>query len=160
MAEQWKDCPKYWKFYAVSDLGNVLSKRRSKLLRPTLNKEGYVQYVFSIDAQKKNIMGHQLVTAAFIGPCPIGQIPLHNNGVRHDNRLTNLRYGTFKDNTADAIQHGTLCVGSRNHLSKLTEQDVLTTRSMSGTNIEIAKLFNVSEGNISMIKNFVTWKHV
>jgi hypothetical protein len=160
MAERWIDCVGYEPFYEVSDLGNVRSKRRNRMLKKTINKEGYVQYLFSVNARKKNIMGHQLVTTAFIGPCPSGHIPLHNNGVRHYNRLTNLRYGTFKDNTADAIQHGTLCVGVRNHLSKLTEQEVLTIRSMSGTNVQIAKLFNVTKGNVSQIRNRVTWKHI
>lgn len=41
---------------------------------------------------------HQIVLEAFCGPCPDGMEVLHGNGIRTDNRLSNLRYGTRSEN--------------------------------------------------------------
>ena len=58
---------------------------------------------------------HQIVLEAFCGPCPDGMEVLHGNGIRTDNRLSNLRYGTRSENNADSIRHGTHPHSSKTH---------------------------------------------
>lgn len=48
---------------------------------------------------------HSLVLAAFIGPRPKGACVRHLNDVRHDNRLANLTYGSYRDNSQDALRN-------------------------------------------------------
>lgn len=55
----------------------------------------------------KMTMVHVLVAAAFLGPRPDGMQVRHADGDRFNNHLSNLCYGTSKDNTDDAIRHGT-----------------------------------------------------
>lgn len=50
---------------------------------------------------------HVLVAAAFLGPRPNGIVVRHGDGVKTNNKLENLCYGTPLDNTHDAIRHGT-----------------------------------------------------
>ncbi len=50
---------------------------------------------------------HRLVLEAFIGQCPDGMECCHNNGVRNDNRLSNLRWDTTSANMFDKQRHGT-----------------------------------------------------
>jgi hypothetical protein len=45
--------------------------------------------------------------AAHVGPRPDGMQVCHNNGLRTDNRLSNLRYDTASGNMRDRILHGT-----------------------------------------------------
>lgn len=52
-------------------------------------------------------MLHLLVAAAFIGPRPPGKIVRHLDGNRKNPRWGNLAYGTYAENTQDAIAHGT-----------------------------------------------------
>lgn len=47
-------------------------------------------------------MMHQLVAHVFLGPCPHGMEPNHKDGVRSNNKATNLEYLTRRDN----ILHG------------------------------------------------------
>jgi hypothetical protein len=49
---------------------------------------------------------HQLVLLAFRGPCPPGKESRHMNDIPGDNRLTNLRYGTRRQNMLDKIRNG------------------------------------------------------
>src|SRR5690606_17793610 len=50
---------------------------------------------------------HRLVLKAFDGPPPRGHEALHANGVRDDNRLENLSWGTHSENQLDQVDHGT-----------------------------------------------------
>jgi hypothetical protein len=59
----------------------------------------------------------------FRGEAPEGCQTRHLNGVRSDNRSTNLGWGTAKVNCADRIAHGTSVHGARNPTAKLTEVD-------------------------------------
>jgi hypothetical protein len=52
---------------------------------------------------------------AFIGPTPEGKEILHNNDVKTDCSLSNLRFGTRKDNHADQVRNGKLGRGWRNY---------------------------------------------
>lgn len=50
---------------------------------------------------------HRLVLAAFrLRPEPEGKLGLHKNGDPRDNRLENLRYGSYGENLADQYAHG------------------------------------------------------
>ena len=161
MVEIWKDVPGFEGYYEVSDLGNVRRLGKSKLLKKTVNKDGYHQYCFSVMGKHFNVCGHQLVALAFIGPRPQGMIPLHKDGNSTNNTPGNLRYGTNKENTADAVKHGTLPMGQSHGMSKLTEQQVSAIRASSGiTQNELAALYRVSNGLISQIKSRRIWKHL
>jgi hypothetical protein len=50
---------------------------------------------------------HTLVLEAFVGPRPPGLVACHGNGDHFDNRLRNLRWGTYSDNAYDQVRHGT-----------------------------------------------------
>lgn len=49
---------------------------------------------------------HDLVLTAFVGPRPAGSLGLHWNDIPTDNRLENLRWGTKRDNSLDALRNG------------------------------------------------------
>lgn len=111
--EEWKDVVGFETGYQVSNLGGFRSKDRlgsdgrkwkGRVLKPW-RKDGY--RIASLPGGYK-IGVHRLVCAAFHGPAPEGKpFALHANGVRDDNRATNIRWGSYEDNVADALQHGT-----------------------------------------------------
>ena len=53
----------------------------------------------------------------------------HDNGQKTDCRLSNLRWDTPKNNSADRVRHGTAHVRSRCHNAKLTEDQVRAIRA-------------------------------
>lgn len=77
------------------------------VLRPSITKKGYRNYVLCVNGTKKYCQGHRLVLQAFVGPCPEGMEACHNNGNPADNRLENLRWDTPSSNALDKVKHGT-----------------------------------------------------
>ena len=111
----WKAIPGYEGFYEVSDQGEVRALermtrngrvRKQRVLKPGYDRGGYLKIDLSRDNKQTSRTIHSLVTEAFLGP-PNGLQCRHENGIRNDNRLQNLNYGTAKENAADRARHGT-----------------------------------------------------
>lgn len=73
-----------------------------------------------------------------------------------------LLWGTNKQNTHDAIEHGTIARGERVGTSKLTELQMLEIRALCGTmsQTKIAARFGVSQTLVSLINSRGRWSHV
>lgn len=119
--------------YEISDQGQVKSlarlslqgaMRRERILKPDANWAGYYHVRLALDGVKHARLVHRLVLLAFKGTCPEGQQARHLNGVRSDNRLDNLEWGTIEENRADQKRHGTGIQGTRNPKAKLNEVDL------------------------------------
>lgn len=82
----------------VSNLGQVKNKKGTILRLSVCKRSGYIQMVFKINDVYKNIAIHTLVAQAFI-PNPENKPFInHKNGIRHDNRVVNLKWATPKEN--------------------------------------------------------------
>lgn len=153
-------------YYCVGTNGLVFSKRQSKNewreLNQQLNNRGYLEVKITYDngyvATRKV---HQLVLEAFVGPCPEYMEVCHINGIKTDNRLSNLTYGTKSENFKTRLI-GTK--GEKHGMSILTEKDVLEIRRLGEetdlTQKEIGDLFGVDRGTVSKIICRTTWKHI
>lgn len=107
---------------------------------------------------------HRLVAESFLGPCPDGLEVCHNDGNPANNHISNLRYGTRKENTEDSRRHGTMRVGEDRHTSKLTEAQVAAVVNAAysgwGHAARMARQLGVSPNTIYDILNGRTWTHV
>ena len=170
MAEEWRDVPGYEGKYQVSNKGRVRSldrwvkngkksKRfhRGGILKHSLSTVGY-PYISLTEGRKTSI--HRLVLEVFVGPCPKGMETRHLNGIRTDNRLENLCWGTNMENHQDKIRHGNSIRGEKSWSSKLTETDILEIRNMLKQGIVhrvIAEQYGVGRRTIGDIANNACW---
>lgn len=171
--EEWREIAGYPN-YQVSNMGRVRSNRLRgskidsvsnwKLLNPAIGNQGYRTMKISRDGKAKTVSVHILVLETFVGPCPDGLEACHFNGIRNDNRLCNLRWDTRKNNAHDRRKHGTLIMGERQHLAKLTESQVIEIKCLINegelSEREIGRRYSVSRGAIQAIAQGVNWKHV
>lgn len=135
--EQWRPVAGYETEYAVSNLGRVKrlivsqSRRRypaGYMLKSHILPNGYAQ----CSLHHRSVYIHQLVAAAFIGPCPDGHEVNHKNLKRSDNRADNLEYLTRSQNNKHSYQHGRKAhsrYGEANHNTKLSADDVRIIRA-------------------------------
>lgn len=121
MSEMWAPVPGYEGLYEVSSLGrvrsldrvveirglNLLRPLRGRVLKPKYTPCGYLQVALSAENKQRYAYIHTLVCEAFIGPRPSkGHQVDHINADRTDNRLSNLRWVTVKENHANPITRG------------------------------------------------------
>ena len=72
-----------------------------------------------------------------------------------------LRTGTHQDNTDDKVSRDRQARGNHNGRAKLTEQDVLDIRAISGmTQQAIADRYGVTKMAINFIINRKNWNHI
>jgi hypothetical protein len=153
--------------YLVSHTGKVWSKNRRKFLK--LHTTGmYPSVVLCKDGNTKEFRIHRLVLEAFIGSRPVGMGCRHLDGDRTNNKLSNLKWGTQKENMADMFQHGTdnYLKGEQRVGAKLTDPKVVlmrllyTNKWLQFRQWELAELFGVSAFTVSCIVRWKKWKHI
>lgn len=158
--EIWKDAAGFENYYEASNLGNIRRKGKVKNLTKVRDKDGYVVHCFSVDAKRHNVFAHSIVLQTFVGPRPADYVSRHKDGVRHNNVLTNLEYGTAAENSADMLKHNTQAKGENCARSKLSEKEVLEIRASIEPKAVLASRYNVTLGNIYSIQKRLTWKHI
>lgn len=146
----------------VSDHGDVIRRRPSGWCykASTVISNGYVL----TQIHKKNISVHRLVLEAFYMPRPPGMVCRHLDGNPQNNHIDNLDWGTYKDNAADRVVHGTDFKGMRHPMSKLTNADVIDIRTRHAWGDcdinRLAEQHNVHPKTIDNIIRRKTWKHI
>jgi len=178
--ENWCDVPGFEKAYQVSSEGRIRSLDRmvtdsigrkklmiGTLLKQNTNRGGYHHVGLCNSGKTHTKTVHQLVMAAFSGPCPENQEVMHLDGVRTNNKLCNLRYGSRSCNSAFTIDHGTVCSGSlfsgeNNSLAKFTNNQAGEIRRVWATDgvtkAALAREYNVSRPTIRRIINNKSYK--
>lgn len=162
MKEAWKDTIGFEHLYMISNLGNIFSKTKLKIMRLEVNNYGYKRVGLYKNGIYYNKTVHRLVIEAFYGPSKL-QVN-HKNGIKSDNRLENLEYCTQKQNNKHAWDTGLSkhMYGENARYVKLTQKEVdeikLLLKEGRLYQREIAKLYRVSRGTICAIKCNKTWR--
>lgn len=148
--EQWLPIAEYPN-YLISSEGRLARSGFSRRPVPVHECRGYLRVTLTSNSKSRAIAVHRLVLEAFIGPCPEGYIGLHNNDDRRDNRVTNLRWGTYKENSADAKRNGRV---------KVADEIVRSLRSSTKTDLELAQEMNMSETAVFNARYAISYRHV
>ena len=95
-----KDFPNYY----ITDTGDVYSRSyrntgRIKKLKPSLTKHGYLQVCLYYGDKSKRFRIHQLVAETFLLNPENKPCINHINGQKDDNRVENLEFCTYSENT-------------------------------------------------------------
>lgn len=161
-------------YYQVSSLGRVRSvdrvvtqksrwgiqnrTMRGKPLKLNSCTNQYRSVTLSRPNKKpESHLVHRLVAFAFHGHPPLGYEVCHTNGIRTDNRSVNLRWDSRASNHKDKLSHGTDSRGEKNSMCKLNIQKILEIRVSTLTLKELSKMYGVTEGTVSQIRNFKSW---
>jgi len=177
--------------YFVSSDGQVFSSRRSKHLRPMkpwLNNKGYKIVGITYEGVGHRVLVHRLVALVFLGfeASPSLEVR-HLDGNQGNCHVSNLAWGTHKENMQDMVRHGTQGAsrhpermargdrhgsktkpervprGETSGTAKITEDKVRLLRATydETQNIsESARMVGIPRGAAKCVIQGKTWKHV
>lgn len=174
--ENWEPVVGHEGSYEVSDLGRVRSisrtmsvpsgngrlyerSLRGRVLKLSMDRGGYLACCLWFGHVRRIARAHVLVLEAFVGARPDGRFGCHRDGNPANNSVSNLYWGTQKENMQDAIRHGTMRRGERISFSKLKASEVVDIRRMrsDASQSELSRRFGVTQSHISRIQNFRAW---
>lgn len=159
--------------YFANENGDIISYRTSgrysyvsdipHILKPSFTKTGYAIVNLRNKNGYKNEYIHRLVLEAFIGECPPGHQACHNNDKKSDNRLSNLRWDTHRNNQRDMVKNGNSVKGEKNPQHKLTSSQVIEIRKRIFNGempTKVAKKFGISYRHLWTISANKRWIHL
>lgn len=109
----WKPIPEYEGYYEVSSDGEIRSVNRyvnnrnslvvGRVMRLNTGPSGYLQVGLCKDGKRKNFKVHKIVANVFIPNTDNKPCIDHINTDRTDNRASNLRWVTLKENSSNPL---------------------------------------------------------
>ncbi len=97
-----KDYPNY----TIDEYGKIYNCKHKRFIKPYLNKIGYYQIRLTNEKGTKKLYLHRLLAINFIDNSLNKSCINHINGIKSDNRLENLEWATYSENSKHACKTG------------------------------------------------------
>jgi len=152
--------------YSASESGNIYSHKWNKfrLIKPRMMNGYWFVTILNKDSKKKTIAVHRLTLTAFKGEPPFFKnVCRHINGNRTDNHVSNLKWGTHKENSDDRTAHGRKPMGEKTKSNSLLSYQIIDIFNLyvDGLSIKkISKILKVSATTIQKILLRKSWPHI
>lgn len=170
--ESWEYVPETEKRYMVSNYGRIKSfmydKDKGRIMSPSLTNNFYTIRL-KINKEDRAFFIHKLVADLWVSK----PSDAHNHVIHHDwnsrnNHYINLKWATKAEVIERIAKHQREKISSPHYIkqinhSKLKEKDVVLLKTMlqrGVPHVKIAKLFCISDMQVSRIKRGENWGHI
>lgn len=143
----------------VSNCGtSVIDTLTDRPVTISYSSGGYRIVIIPRQNQKKEYL-HRLVLMAHAGMPEDGQIARHLDGNAMNNNIENLAWGTPRENSIDALRHGTARTCA--FVDPDMIRDIRRRYHIDGmSQSALAAVYGVSQTTIGKIVRFDSWQHV
>jgi len=152
-------------FYKIYSDGKIYSIKLKKYISGHKNKRGYFSYTLYNKKGKRTHKGlHQLLAIAFIPNPNNHEVVRHLDDNKNNNSLSNLKWGTIKENIEDAIRNNVFVIpdNSKKWLVKTPKGNVVKIINLTNfcmkNNLTKQNLHKTYTGERKHHKNYVLLK--
>jgi hypothetical protein len=149
--EEWRPVPGFTA--EASNLGRIKGPS-GEVLKPYAAPSGHLHVLI----RRKKLRVHHAVLLAFGFARPDGLCCRHLDDDPANNRLDNLRWGTWQENAEDAIRNGRIRHGEAKHGSRLTTAQVFEIRDDRRASRIVGADYGVSHTAILRIRRGDRWR--
>jgi hypothetical protein len=156
-----------WENYGISEDAEIIrlvarkGAQQGLVLKQHIHKtRGYLTVRLYDRERQRTFDVHRLMALTFLGGVPDGMQACHNNGVRTDCHLRNLRVDTISENQKDKVNHGTSNRGERFGRSKYTEEQVIQAKKLLAKKWrakDVSVATGISLGSVKAISTGANW---
>lgn len=179
--EEWRKIPMLAGVYEASSLGRIRRRsppRAGRMISQNRASGGYLKCAVCVDGIEMQSATHRFVADAFIGPIPDGHVVNHKDGIKTNNKPSNLEYVTPAGNSAHAVSMGFVprgirsgrytkpertARGERVNTAKLTAVQVVELRAAwddGATLEELMSRFGLGKSGTWAVATRINWRHV
>ena len=101
-----KDIIGFEGIYQINEYGEIRRADNFKIIRPYITNKGYKSVDLSKNGTRKKFLVHRLVAVHFVPNPNNYPIVLHKDNVKLNTHYSNLKWGTYSENNAQAIRDG------------------------------------------------------
>lgn len=159
---KWKVLP-FATNYSISNTGVLIRNQNKRVRRPDIDKDGYHKYRIPMDdGRSKNFFAHRLVALMFIPQVEGLDQVNHKNGLKQDNRESNLEWTSSSGNRQHAFDTGLQkpAHGSRHGNAVLTEEvaELVSLHSSQGKSpAKIARILGINRKQVHDVISGKCW---
>jgi hypothetical protein len=124
MEEVWKAIPLF-KDYSASTHGRIKNNKTNRILKPCTNGKYLIVSLWNNSRFVGNRYIHRLVLYTFVGKSPFGFECAHLDGNSINNKLSNLKWCSPKENAYHKRMHKTFLFGESHQNSRFSEKEII-----------------------------------
>ncbi len=168
--EEWRMVPKSDDRYEVSSYGRIKSYCNDKVNGQVLKQidvKGFLSVRLTIEGKRKTYYTHKITAELFVEKTsPLQEVVTHIDSKIKNNYYKNLKWQTKAEHYETIMKRlKTINIGRKGRVtnSNLKEEDVAVLKSMlkkGVTQSYVAKMFCISEMQVTRIKRGENWGHV
>ena len=149
--EIWKDIEGYEGLYQVSNLGRVKNIKRSRLLKPCPDTNGYLRVDLFKNSKMSHKRVHRLVAKAFIPNPNNHPVVNHKDADKSNNDVSNLEWCTMKYNNSYGTRLERISLAERVNLVNCKPVRNLITGEEFNSIKETAQRYGISTKHVRRI---------